>query len=123
MNTPSLTVLFDGGCPLCNREIGHYRNLTSLIPIQWFDATHEDVMLRQFGVKREDAMAEFHVFDDKGQLHKGADGFVVLWQALPYYRWLARICQILHLLPLMRIFYTHFARWHFKRRCQSGFCG
>ena len=122
MNTPSLTVLFDGGCPLCNREIGHYRNLTSLIPIQWFDATHDDVRLRQIGVKREDAMAEFHVFDDKGQLHKGADGFVVLWQALPYYRWLARICRILHLLPLMRIFYTHFALWHFKRRCQSGFC-
>ena len=122
MNSPSLTVLFDGGCPLCSREIGHYQNLTSLVPIQWFDITRDDLMLRQFGVKREDAMAEFHVFDDKGQLHKGADGFVVLWQALPYYCWLASISRILHLLPLMRKFYTHFARWHFKRRCQSGVC-
>jgi len=122
MNFSSLTVLFDGGCPLCSREIAHYRNLASLIPIQWFDVTLDDLMLRQFGVKREDAMAEFHVFDNNGQLHKGADGFVVLWQALPYYRWVARTCQILHLLPLMRIFYTRFARWHFKRRCQPGVC-
>ena len=123
MNSPGLTVLFDGGCPLCSREIAHYRKLTSLIPIQWLDIISDDAMLRRLRVKREDAMAEFHVLDEMGRLHKGADGFVVLWQALPYYRWLARVCVALRMLPLMRRSYARFARWHFKRRCESETCG
>jgi hypothetical protein len=48
---------------------------------------------------------------------------VALWQALPYYRWLAKACQGLRLLPLMRWAYVRFARWHFKRRCDNGVCG
>ena len=123
MNPSNLTVLFDGGCPLCSREIDHYRKLTSLTPIQWFDITRDEAVLQQFGVKREDALAEFHVLDAQGQVHKGADGFVVLWQALPYYRWLAGISKNLHLLPLMRKLYTCFARWHYRKRCQAGVCG
>jgi len=123
MSIASLTVLFDGGCPLCSREIAHYQKMTSLIPINWVDITQDDAMLKQAGVKREDAMAEFHVLDDAGEMHKGADGFVVLWQALPYFRWLASICQRLHLLPIMRWAYRHFARWHYQRRCDTGICG
>ena len=123
MNSKGLTVLFDGGCPLCSREISHYRALQGLAPIQWLDVTDDDSALRHWGVKRQDAMAEFHVFDEAGRLHKGADGFVLLWASLPYYRWLARVCRRLHLLPLMRWAYARFARWHFQRRCASGVCG
>jgi predicted DCC family thiol-disulfide oxidoreductase YuxK len=123
MDTTGLTVLFDGGCPLCGREIAHYRKLPGLLPIQWLDVTQDAPALRGFGVSPAEAMAEFHVFDAQGRLHKGADGFVALWLALPYYRWLARACQGLRLLPLMRWGYARFARWHFRRRCASGVCG
>ncbi len=123
MSVTSLTVLFDGGCPLCSREIAHYQKLKSLIPIHWVDIASDDEALTQRGLKREDAMAEFHVLDDTGQIHKGADGFVVLWQALPCFRWLASICQTLHLLPMMRWGYARFARWHYQRRCATGVCG
>ena len=123
MKITSLTVLFDGGCPLCSREIAHYQKMTSLKPIHWVDITQDTTLLKQVGIKREDAMAEFHVLDDSGKIHKGADGFVVVWQALPYFRWLASLCQTLHLLPLMRWGYAHFARWHYRRRCETGVCG
>jgi predicted DCC family thiol-disulfide oxidoreductase YuxK len=123
MNTMNLTVLYDGGCPMCNREIGHYRTLESLKPVDWLDAASDDGALQRFGVTRADALAEFHVFDETGRLHKGADGFVTLWSALPYYRRLAQACLCLRLLPLMRWAYTRFARWHFRRRCASGVCG
>ena len=123
MDTEGLTVLFDGGCPLCGREIAHYRTLASRVPIRWLDATGDEADLRGLGVRRADAIAEFHVFDGTGRLHKGADGFVALWLALPYYRRLAQVCQGLRLLPLMRWAYTRFARWHFRRRCETGVCG
>ncbi len=123
MNVSGLTVLFDGDCPLCSREIAHYRKLTGLIPIQWLDVTCDEAPLLRLGVTREEAMTEFHVFDQTGRLYKGADGFVALWLALPYYRWLARFCLVLHLLPLMRQIYGRFARWHFRRRCGAGVCG
>jgi len=122
MNPVSLTVLYDGGCPLCGREISHYRKLAALRTIEWVDVTSNAERLAQFGVIAEDAMAEFHVFDESGQLHKGADGFVVLWQALPYYRWLAKLCLWLRLLPLMRWGYGYFAQWHFRRRCVTEIC-
>ncbi len=63
MKTPHLTVLFDGGCPLCSREISYYQTLTSLEPIEWVDIDHNDTLLQQFNVQHEAAMAEFHVFD------------------------------------------------------------
>ena len=123
MGEVGLTVLFDGGCPLCSREIAHYRKLASRVPVRWLDAAADGDALARFGVQRADALAEFHVFDAEGRLHKGADGFVALWLALPYYRWLARTCLVLRLLPLMRRAYAGFARWHFRRRCASGVCG
>jgi len=122
MNTSGLTVLFDGGCPLCSREIAHYRTLASLTPIHWLDVTDDQAGLSHWGIAPAAAMAEFHVFDEAGRLHKGADGFVTLWLALPYYRRLAQACRRLHLLPLMRWGYGRFARWHFKRRCEAGVC-
>lgn len=117
-----LTVLFDGGCPLCNREIAHYRRLRSLRPIDWLDVSAEGGPLPE-GVNREDAMAQFHVLDGAGRWHIGADGFIALWQALPYYRWLAWVCLRLRLLPLLRRLYGPFARWHYRRRCAAGVCG
>lgn len=120
--TAGLTVLFDGGCPLCSREIAHYRRLTSRRPIQWLDITLTNTDLSLYGITPEAAMAEFHVRDEAGHWHKGVDGFLLLWLALPYFHWLARLCQLAHLQPLMRWGYGHFARWHLKRRCQSGVC-
>jgi predicted DCC family thiol-disulfide oxidoreductase YuxK len=122
MNTEGLTVLFDGGCPLCRRETAHYQRLTSLQPIFWLDITADDMRWKDWGITYAQAMAEFHVFDAAGRLHKGADGFIALWQALPYYRCLAWTCQTLHLLPWLRWAYGHFAKSRLQRRCAEGVC-
>lgn len=123
MNLPGLTVLFDGGCPLCRREIAHYQGLRSREPVTWLDVTEAGGAWAACGISRAEAMALFHVRDAAGVWHVGADGFVRLWQALPYYRWLAWLCLRLHLLPLLRRLYAVFARWHGRRRCAAGVCG
>lgn len=117
-----LIVLYDGGCPLCSREIGHYRRLQALVPIEWIDLTREPERLQAFGVAVDDATAEFHVLDSSGLRYKGADAFVMLWGVLPYYRVLAWLCRTLPVLPLLRRIYRRFARWHYRRRCSANMC-
>ena len=118
-----LTVLFDGGCPLCSREISHYRQLAPVGEVEWIDVTREADRLVCFGVTSQAAMQTFHVLDRDGHLHLGVRGFLVLWEALPYYRQLARLCRFLHVIPLLEWGYARFARWHYRRRCSTTACG
>lgn len=118
-----LTVLYDGGCPLCSREIGHYRRIAGNLPIRWVDATPPEANLALYGVSREEALKVFHVIDGTGAMHKGARAFIALWAELPRYRWLARVCRALRVEPLLDWAYRHFASWHYERRCREGVCG
>jgi predicted DCC family thiol-disulfide oxidoreductase YuxK len=122
VNAKGLTVLYDGGCSLCAREIVHYRRLESLISIAWIDITRDPDKLHTFGLDFPTVMAEFHVIDQDGRLYKGADGFLKLWSELPYYRYLSFFCRALALQGLMHRYYSRFARWHFLRRCPDGVC-
>lgn len=118
----TVTVFFDGGCPLCRREIGHYQKLTALEPIQWVDITVTPNLDQDFGLSPEAAMRRFHVLDPQGNLKVGAVGFLRLWQSLPGYRYLARLLILSRCLPVMNILYEYFASWHHARRCRSGAC-
>lgn len=123
MNNDLVTVFYDGGCPLCSREINHYRRLAKSPPIHWIDVTQEgEATLGQCGISKNEAIAVFHVLDRNGRLAKGAEAFVLLWQELPYYRRLAALCRALRLLPLMQWAYARFARWHYRQRCRDGVC-
>ncbi len=116
-------VFFDGGCPLCSREINHYRTLHAIKMIEWIDITLEPERLQAYGFTVADAMAEFHVLDTRdSHVYKGIDGFLLLWNALPYYRYLSFFCKHLHIVPLMKWAYIRFAQWHFQKRCSEGHC-
>jgi len=119
---PFTTVFFDGGCPLCSREIAHYRRLNARSEIDWIDVTREPDRLAVFDLTAEDAMRSFHVMDKAGQMVTGARAFITLWRELPYYRRLAALCEALRVLPLLEWGYRHFARWHFQNRCAKGIC-
>ncbi len=119
----SLTVFFDGACPLCSREIAHYRRIEKDDGIRWIDVTRDAEEARRHGIDPRAAMASFHVEGADGTLYTGAAAFVQLWRELPRYRWLARFCETLHLLPPMEWAYQRLARWHFEKRCREGACG
>ena len=84
----TLTVLYDGACPLCRREIDMYRRLQADVPLCFADISDSDVPLPE-GATREQLMARFHVRRPDGSLESGAHAFLALWSVLPGWRWLA----------------------------------
>lgn len=87
-NTPPLTVLYDGACPLCRREIGLYQNMRPTAPLRFADVSDAATTLPP-GTTREQLMARFHVRRPSGQMLSGAEAFIALWTTLPGWRWLA----------------------------------
>jgi predicted DCC family thiol-disulfide oxidoreductase YuxK len=86
---PPLTVLYDGACPLCRREIGLYRGLRSDTPLCFADVSDPAAQALPSGSSREQLLARFHVMHPDGRLLSGAEAFLALWAALPGWRWLA----------------------------------
>ena len=89
-----LTVYFDGGCPVCSREIAAYRRQAGADAIAWVDATRCAGGSLGEGLSRPQALARLHVRTADGHLVSGARAFTTLWQHLPRVaflgRWLAR---------------------------------
>ena len=105
-----LTVLYDGACPLCRREIGLYRGQAADVPLCFADVSDADQPLPA-GTTREQLLARFHVRDADGRLLSGAAAFLALWSVLPGWRWLARIGRLPGVAWLMECVYRQFLRW------------
>ena len=120
---PAATVFYDGACPLCRREIAHYRRLRGAERLVWIDVSRANAPLATYGLSRERAMARFHVLDTAGRWQTGSFGFAELWSHLPAYRWLARTLRSLRLLPVLDRVYARFARWRLRRACDDRSCG
>lgn len=92
-SSPELTVLYDGACPLCRREIALYRGACGDLPLRFADVSHEAVALPP-GLTRDTALSRFHVQRVDGQIVSGAQAFLALWSVLPGWRWLARVGRV-----------------------------
>ena len=115
-------VFYDGGCPLCRREIAHYRRIDSTGSLCWVDAMTEPEALARHGLSLQQAMAELHVLDGDGRWQRGVDAFLVIWQQLPAYRWLAKLVTALGLRRPLGFVYRHFAAWRYRHRCETDSC-
>lgn len=90
-------VFYDGACPICRREISHYKKLLiknqQKHDIDWIDISKSTVELKKEGIKYEDAMKLIHIRDESGVHQVGIDGIFTLWEKLPYYRGLSWLLQ------------------------------
>ena len=104
-----MTVLYDGACPLCRREISVYRGLDALQPVTWCDVSQPQTAMPGGG-KRADYLARFHVQLGDGSVLSGAAAFVALWSVLPGWRWLARFGRLPGMLAMMEWMYCRFLK-------------
>ena len=104
---PKLTVFFDGSCPLCRAEIGHYQRQRGADVIDFVDVS-SGAAPSVCGVDRSQLMARFHVRETDGRLHSGADAFARVWSRLPAWRWAAALARIPGVTPLLELCYRGF---------------
>lgn len=115
--TPVKPIIFyDGSCPLCSKEINHYQRLDYKQKVEWLDLTTNTDRLAAYGIEYTTAMARLHGIDASGTQVSGVAAFLLIWDNLNYYHYLAEIIRVLMLEKPLEIVYQRFAKWRFKRQ-------
>ena len=113
---------YDGGCPLCSREVAHYRRIDVGQAVNWVDIDKHPDELKQHGITLIDAMKHLHVLDSQGEIVKGAYAFQAIWLALPRYRFLALLLNLPGILWCLDKIYHQFAAYRFNKRSNCNMC-
>jgi demethoxyubiquinone hydroxylase (CLK1/Coq7/Cat5 family)/predicted DCC family thiol-disulfide oxidoreductase YuxK len=109
---PTLSVFYDGSCPMCVREVALYRR-QSPADIIWHDLSSLGLSIPRdtAGYQPSHAvlMRRFHVHSSEGQWLDGAAAFALIWQRLGFaWRVLAQIGRLPGGLRLMDAVYAMF---------------
>lgn len=98
-------VFYDGGCPLCRREIGWYQGRRGAERIEWINVAGDARVAVPEGLTREDLMQRFTVQRRDGVTARGAAGFVAVWRALPGTSAFARLADNLLVVGIGEVMY------------------
>ena len=98
MSKSIIKIFFDGGCPICSREIRFYRWKASADGFQWLDVSNLSEGIIPRGYSREELLKRFHVEHFEEGVVSGALAFALLWQEVFGWRWVVRVVK----LPVVR---------------------
>jgi predicted DCC family thiol-disulfide oxidoreductase YuxK len=123
LTTSTLTVLFDGGCPLCRRTVRLLRGLDWLHRLQFVDATDADARARVApGLSEADVMVEMYVVGERGARYGGFEGYLQIARVVPI-MWPFVLGGLPGLRTLGRILYSRIAASRVRRgRCTDDLC-
>lgn len=128
MRADPLTVYYDGACPLCSREIDHYRKKDTAGRLRLVDIAAPGFDARAAGLDPAAVNKFLHVRLPDGELVTGLAAFTAIWDVLPGFGLLARAARLPLVNPLLRGGYRVFAavRPYLPRRraaeCATGSC-
>jgi predicted DCC family thiol-disulfide oxidoreductase YuxK len=106
MASPTLTVWFDGACPLCTREIALMRRLDRAQRIEFVDVVEPGASCP---LDQALLMARFHARED-GVILDGAAAFAAMWRAIPLLRPLGLLARIPMILRVLEWGYVQFLK-------------
>ena len=101
------TIYYDGTCPLCTLEIGHYAARSMNGRLAFVDISATDTATGA-DLRADAAMRRFHVRLPDGSLVSGARAFVTVWSQLQGWRWAAKVARLPGVTPLLEGAYRLF---------------
>tara|TARA_R110002020_G_scaffold36954_1_gene111545 strand:- start:651 stop:1031 length:381 start_codon:yes stop_codon:yes gene_type:complete len=92
--TDRTEVLYNAECPVCSREVNHYRSLSERagLPVDYAELA-DPAVPESWGISADEAARRLHVRKE-GKLYAGVPAFIVLWREIPRTRWLARLFSL-----------------------------
>ena len=103
----SVTVWYDGACPLCIREIALMRRLDKREAIHFVDVAPEEAACP---VDRTLLLARFHAQESGQSVVSGAAAFAAMWRAIPVLRPLGLVARNGVVLALLERIYMAFLK-------------
>tara|TARA_B110000240_G_scaffold190891_1_gene232691 strand:+ start:3369 stop:3791 length:423 start_codon:yes stop_codon:yes gene_type:complete len=100
-NMADLEVLYNSDCPVCDREIRHYKKLAKN-DITFTPITPETAEL--WNLTEDQAAKKLHAKLDGKQIN-GVDAFQEIWNKLPYYRFLSKVIGIWPIKSISNLIY------------------
>lgn len=99
-----LTIWFDGGCPLCRREIALMQRLDKRDAIAFIDVSKGEAACP---INRDALLARFHARED-GVMLSGAAAFAAMWRAIPLLRRVGLVARNETVLAALEWLYRRF---------------
>lgn len=104
------TVYFDGGCPVCRKEIDFYRGWRGAEAFDWIDLSEFSSGEVVVGLTQEEAMRRFHIKTAAGEILSGGRAFAALWTALPATQLLGRVMSLPGIVDVLELVYLGFLK-------------
>ncbi len=115
-----ISILYDGKCKICSKEINYYKNISKNNIFTWYDITNEPKILDLYGISQEKALLYLHAVDKNSNIHIGVDAFILIWKNLKYWNILAIFVSIPIVKTICNFIYKIFAKYRFSKlsHCQ-----
>ena len=106
-----LIFLFDGGCPLCLREINFLKSRDESNKIKFVDINDYDYNPSLFNdISYSEAMSNLHGILENGDIIKGLDVLAYSYELIGL-GWVYYPLRIKFLAPVLRFFYQYWAKY------------
>ena len=117
-----LEVLYNAECPICRREIEHYKRISG-DELTYVEITAETAA--SWGLSEDQAAKQLHVRRG-AQISVGVEAFVAIWRQLPYFWILTPIVNFKPIKAISSVIYRRclapllFAAHKRRRRRRAG---
>jgi len=109
-----LTFLFDGGCPLCLREINFLKIRDITNQIAFVDINSKDYDQSLFkDISYSEAMSNLHGIMENGEIIRGLDVLAYSYELIGL-GWVYYPLKIKFLSPILRLVYRYWAKYRLQ---------
>ena len=107
-----IKVLFNDSCPICSKEINHYKSLDN--DINWIDINDLHLSTKLSGKSHEELIRRLHVIKDN-KVYSGVKAFIIMWRNIPRYRWIGNVVSLPIIYQLSVLLYEIIALFLFYK--------